>query len=141
MFFEVRASIYYMVYAFYCCRTPSALCIFVQIRVIVFCFIILLLIANMLAHSFLLRLVIYVGIATMFSGVLCVMRSCSFDFFLLPCVSIFSTCAFLIILFNLCFIWSLLRLLFVSWSRLYFCIMVCICLFQGVFLIHCCVFY
>ena len=74
---------------------------------------------------------IYVGILSMFSGVLCVMRLCSFDF-LFPCVSI-SSCAFLINLFTLCFIWFLLRLLMVSWSRLYFCIMVCICLFHGVF--------
>ena len=95
-------------------------------------FVILLLTANMLVHSYLLRLVIYVGSFTMFSGVSCVMRSCSFHF-VFPCVSIFSTCAFLIILFTLCFIWSLLRLLIVSWSSLYFCIMACMCLFQGVF--------
>ena len=67
---------------------------------------------------------------TKFSGGLCVMRSCSFDFWF-PCVSIFSTCAFLFNLFTLCFIWSLLM---ASWSRLYFCIMVCMCLFHGVFL-------
>ena len=50
----------------------------------------------MLAHSFLLRVFIYVGVFSMFSGVLCVMRSCNFDF-VFPCVSIFSTCAFLLI--------------------------------------------
>ena len=85
----------------------------------------------MLAHSFLLRVFIYVGVFSMFSGVLCMMRSCNFDF-LFPCVSIFSTCAFCINLFTLCFIWFLLRLLMVSWSRLYFCIVVCMCLFHGV---------
>ena len=38
MFFEEWASIYYMLYDFYCCRAPSALGIFVHIFVIVFCF-------------------------------------------------------------------------------------------------------
>ena len=38
MFFEVWAYIYYMLYAFYCCKAPSALGIFVHIFVIVFCF-------------------------------------------------------------------------------------------------------
>ena len=35
MFFEVWASIYYMLYAFYCCRAPSALGIFVHTFVII----------------------------------------------------------------------------------------------------------
>ena len=38
MFFEVWASIYYMLYAFYFCRAPSALGIFAHTFVIVFCF-------------------------------------------------------------------------------------------------------
>ena len=38
VFFEVRASIYYVLYVFYCCRAPYVLCIFVHTFVIVFCF-------------------------------------------------------------------------------------------------------